>query len=294
MGHWSKTIWRATWRLSLLVAAAPALYAFWIEPSGIRVVWHSVVLDRPDARDVAPLRIAVIGDLHAGAPYIDDDKMRRIVTLTNAAKPDIVLLTGDYVVQRVLGGRHIEIEQIAPILAGLHAPLGVFAVLGNHDRWENAGHIAAVLQSAGIRVLDNKSIAVTHGKSTLYLAGIGDRFSDADNQFLALREVPSWKSALCFTHSPDVFPELSRTCLLTVAAHTHGGQVWLPFVGRMIVPSKFGQRYAAGLFYENGKYLFVTTGIGTSILPVRFGVPPEVSILEVTTLSRASGQSTLL
>jgi predicted MPP superfamily phosphohydrolase len=158
----------------------------------------------------------------------------------------------------------------------------VFAVLGNHDHWENARHIAAILQAAGIRVLDNKSIAVARGNSVLYLAGIGDRASNADNQELALRGIPQGKAALCFTHSPDAFPELSRTCLLTVAAHTHGGQVWLPIFGRMIVPSKFGQRYAAGLFHEDAKYLFVTTGIGTSILPVRFGVPPEISLLEVS------------
>jgi hypothetical protein len=279
---WPKTIWGIAWRLSLPVAAGLALYAFWIEPSGIQVVRHGIILDRADAHEVAPLRVAVIGDLHAGAPYIDDDKMRRIVALTNAARPDIVLLTGDYVVQRVLGGRHIAIEQIAPILKGLHAPLGIFAVLGNHDRWENAGHIAAVLKSAGIRVLDNRAIAIPRGNSKLHLAGIGDYFSKGDNQLLALRDVPRAESALCFTHSPDIFPELSRTCLLTVAAHTHGGQVWLPLVGRMIVPSKFGQRYAAGLFHEGGKYLFVTTGVGTTILPVRFGVPPEISVLDIS------------
>jgi len=282
------------WPLLLLVAVALALYAFWIEPSGIRVVRHAIVLDRAGVHDLAPLRIAVIGDLHAGAPYIDADKMRRIVALTNDAGPDIVLLTGDYVVQRVLGGRHVEIEEIAPILARLHAPLGVYAILGNHDRWENARHIAAVLQSAGIRVLDNRSIAIARGKSMLYLAGIGDYFSHADNQQLALRDIPSGHAALCFTHSPDVFPELPGTCLLTVAAHTHGGQVWLPFVGRMIVPSKFGQRYAAGLFHEDGKYLFVTTGIGTSILPVRFGVPPEISILEVEKSAHTTDRQTRL
>src|SRR5436305_7731208 len=121
-----KTIWRAAWRLSLLVAAVLAAYAFWIEPSGIRVVRHSVPLSRQDARDLAPLRIAVIGDLHAGSPYIGEDKIRRIVALTNEAAPDVVLLTGDYVVQRVLGGRHMAIERIAPILGGLRAPLGVF------------------------------------------------------------------------------------------------------------------------------------------------------------------------
>jgi len=288
MVHRPKTILRIAWLFLWLIAAALALYAFWIEPSGIRVVRHGIVLDRADAGDLAPLRIAVIGDLHAGAPYIDTDKMHRIVALTNGAGPDIVLLTGDYVVQRVLGGRHVEIEEIAPILARLHAPLGVYAILGNHDRWENARHIAAVLQSAGIRVLDNRSIAIARGKSMLYLAGIGDYFSQADNQQLALRDIPSGRAALCFTHSPDVFPELPGMCLLTVAAHTHGGQVWLPFVGRMIVPSKFGQRYAAGLFHEDGKYLFVATGIGTSILPVRLGVPPEISILEVTAPARSS------
>jgi len=276
MGYRPGAIWRVAWRLLLLVAAALALYAFWIEPSGIRVVRHSIILDRADAHDLAPLRIAVIGDLHGGSPYIGEEKIRRIVALANESAPDIVLLTGDYVVQRVLGGRHMEIERIAPILGGLRAPLGVFAVLGNHDRWENAGHISAALQAAGIRVLDNKSVAVRRGPSTLYVAGIGDRFSDADNQHMALRDVPHGRAALCSTHSPDIFPELSRTCLMTVAAHTHGGQVRLPLVGRLIVPSKFGQRYAAGLFHEDGKYLFVTTGIGTSILPVRFGVPPEI------------------
>jgi predicted MPP superfamily phosphohydrolase len=282
MGHWPKRIWDTAWRVLLLAAIALGPYAFWVEPSDIYVIRHDIGLDRADAQDVAPLHVAVIGDLHAGAPYIDIDKIHRIVALTNAARPDVVLLTGDYVVQHVLGGRHIEIERIAPLLGELRAPLGVFAVLGNHDHWENGRHIAAVLEASGIRVLDNRSVALPHGKSTLYLVGIGDRFSNADNQQLALRDVPRDKAALCFTHSPDVFPDLPRTCLLTVAAHTHGGQIWLPFVGRMIVPSKFGQRYAAGLVHEDGRYLFVTTGIGTSILPVRFRVPPEISILDVS------------
>jgi hypothetical protein len=86
---------------------------------------------------------------------------------------------------------------------------------------------------------------------------------------------------LCFTHSPDVFPDLPKTCLLTIAGHTHGGQVDLPVLGRLIVPSEFGQRYAAGLVHENGRYMFVSTGIGTSIIPVRFRVPPEVSLVKI-------------
>lgn len=115
----------------------------------------------------------------------------------------------------------------------------------------------------------------------MYLVGIDDRMTRHDNAVLALHNVPAKSKALCLTHSPDVFPELPATCVLTIAGHTHGGQVDLPFLGRLIVPSKYGQRYAAGLIHENGKSLFVSTGIGTSIIPVRFGVPPEVTILEI-------------
>ena len=114
---------------------------------------------------------------------------------------------------------------------------------------------------------------------TLYLAGVSDFNSGPRDVRLALVNVPYFAKAICFTHSPDIIRRLPPTCALTIAGHTHGGQVRLPFIGRPIVPSRFG--YSAGLIRENGKYLFVSPGIGTSILPVRFGVPPEVSILEI-------------
>lgn len=269
------------WALALVALAGLAADAFWIEPSGIRTARHEIILTRGDAAQIGQLRIAVIGDLHAGAPFIDDAKIHRVVDMTNAARPDLILLAGDFVVTGMVGGRHFSIERTTAILKDLRAPLGVYAVTGNHDHWENAPHIAAALQSLGIPVLENRSVAIRRRKQTLYLAGIGDYISDADNPKVALARVPAGQSALCLTHSPDVFPELPSTCQLTIAAHTHGGQVWLPLVGRLIVPSKYGQRYAAGLVRENRKVLFVSTGIGTSIIPVRFAVPPEVSILDV-------------
>jgi len=267
--------------LTLALIAALATDAFWWEPSSLRLVRHSIDLARPDASALDGLKIAVIGDIHGGAPFIDGAKIHRIVDLTNSSNPDLILLAGDYVARGMIGSRPFPIERIAAPLRGLHARLGVYAVLGNHDQWENPSRIAQEIAKQGIRVLENKSVAIRDGDRTVYLAGIGDRFSDADNSQRALADVPSGQAALCLTHSPDVFPDLPATCALTIAAHTHGGQVWLPLLGRLVIPSRYGQRYAAGLIREGAKTLFVSTGVGTSIIPVRFLVLPEVSLLEI-------------
>jgi predicted MPP superfamily phosphohydrolase len=228
-----------------------------------------------------PFRIAVISDLHGGAPYINEEKIDRVVALANRAQPDIVLLTGDYVTKGELGSWHMPIETIAAHLKALHAPLGVYAVLGNHDRWIDAMRIEHALNHAGIAVLEDRAARIGIRGHVLNLAGISDYNAGPHVVGGAMLGIPADERALCFTHSPDVFPELPRTCALTLAGHTHGGQVKLPFFGRLIVPSRYGQRYAAGLVEEDGKQLFVSSGIGTSIIPIRVGVRPEVSILDV-------------
>jgi len=223
----------------------------------------------------------VIADLHAGSPYIDEAKIDRIVALTNEAAPDLILLAGDYVIQTVLGGRHIPIETIAEKLRGLSAPHGIFAVLGNHDNWEDGASIARALEAVGIIVLENRAAIIDDAKRAFHIVGISDESTTTPNIHAALIGVQRDMPNICLTHSPDIFPNLPPICALTISGHTHGGQVWLPFVGRLVVPSRYGQRYASGLIVENGKTLFVSTGIGTSILPVRFFVPPEISILNV-------------
>lgn len=257
-----------------------ALYAFWREPSSLRLSRYEVP-DNPAS--LKGLRIAVIADLHAGSTFIDERKIDRVVALTNAAGPDLILLTGDYVrsVPQILGGRHIPIPVIARHLKPLRAPLGVYAVIGNHDRWEDAGSVTAAFGAVGIKVLENQNVTLTTPRGSLHLAGIGDLYTKAHDPQQALAGLPADAPVLCFTHTPDLFPELPPACALTVTGHTHGGQVRLPFVGRPMVPSRFGQRYAAGALREGGKTLFVSTGIGTSMLPVRFGVPPEVSLLRL-------------
>ena len=264
----------------LLAGLGLGLDAFWWEPSSLRLARYEVTLDAPALKG---LRIAVISDLHGGAPYIDTAKIDRVVALTNAAHPDLVLLVGDYVIQGVLGGHHMPIETIVAHLKLLSAPLGVYAVLGNHDRWENAPAITRAFEKGGIPVLENAAVQFKRGQAIVTLVGIGDHYSGGSDVKQAMAGVPRNAQAICFTHSPDVFPDLPRTCALTLAGHTHGGQVWLPILGRIAVAyqSIYGQRYAIGVIREKGKTLFVSPGIGTSGLPVRFLVPPEVSLVTI-------------
>jgi predicted MPP superfamily phosphohydrolase len=260
----------------LLVVLAFGLRAAWLEPSSLRLSAYTVSQPAPELKG---LRIAVISDLHAGAPYIDTAKIDRVVAMTNAAKPDLVLLTGDYVITGIVGGRFMPIKTIVAHLKGLHAPLGVYAVLGNHDRGRDPTGIGMAFWNAGIPDLENTHVMLPAPRQQIALVGIGDHASGGARPKRALLGVRA--PALCFTHSPDIFPRVPLTCALTIAGHTHGGQVRLPLLGRpaMFEASRFGERYAAGVIREDGKTLFVSSGIGTSWLPVRFGEPPEISLL---------------
>jgi len=175
----------------------------------------------------------------------------------------------------------MPIGKVAPLLGALQAPLGVYAVLGNHDWWVNYDGIARALQGAGIVVIDDRAMQIRWRSETFYLVGFSDFNEGPHDVRHALQNVGRESKALRVTHNPDLFAELPDTCLLTLAAHTHGGQVRLPLIGPPIVPSRYGTRYAAGLVKEQDRYLFTATGIGTSIIPVRLGVPPEISVLTI-------------
>ena len=243
------------------------------------MVAHEIAFARPVP--FSGLKIAVIADLHGGPPHINAAKIARLVAMTNAAKPDLVLLAGDYA-GHLIGFPTTPVEDSIAPLASLSAPLGVYAVLGNHDHIvEGAGRVKAALAAAHITVLGNSHVVIHGPHSSFLLAGIDDAQSGHADATRALDGVGPSEAALCLTHSPDIFPKLPASCVLTIAAHTHGGQVSLPLLGPLFVPSHYGRRYAAGLKRENGKTMFVSTGIGTSILPIRLGVPPEISLLTI-------------
>jgi len=265
--------------LGLVIALGLALNAFWLEPSSIRLSRYDVTVEAPFLKGMT---IAVISDLHAGSPYIDDAKIDRIVAMTNAAHPDIILLTGDYVTH-VAFGRYMTPERILAHLKQLHAPMGVYSVLGNHDHREGGPRIARLIRAAGIPDLENMASVIRGPHGDFFLVGIGDYHSGQSHPPRVFRHLPPDAPALCFTHSPDSLPILPKNCALTLAGHTHGGQIWLPLLGRPAVAlaSMYGQRYAIGTVREDGKTMFVSPGIGTSLIPARFGVPPEISFLTV-------------
>lgn len=226
----------------------------------------------------APLRLVVMSDLHVAGPNMPPARLRRIVAQVNALQPDYVLLTGDLISDRRLATRYYSLaEAIAP-LAGLRPRQGVAAVLGNHDYWRNAAEADRQLTKAGAAVLRNDAIRI----GPITVGGIDDDFtrhSDTGATVAAMRALgPPY---LAISHSPDPFPDLPRDITLMLAGHTHCGQIRLPFIGAPAQVSRYGSRYACGRIDEDGKTLFVTAGIGTSVLPFRFGVAPDVWLVTV-------------
>jgi len=265
-----------------VVFASLGAWATVVEPERLVVRPADVPLPRlPRAWD--GLRIAAISDIHAGSPHVGYAQLEHLVSTTNEQRPDIVVLLGDYVCRRTPQEGVEKPENVASMLAGLHAPLGVVAVLGNHDWWLDGERMRRAFEDAGLRVLDNEALRLERGGSPLWLVGIADALTRIPRVDWALRSVPAGDAVVLLTHNPDLFDhDVPDRVMLTLAGHTHGGQVRLPFVGAPIVPSAFGQRYAEGLVVEGKRTLFVTPGIGTSVLPIRLGVPPEISLLTLT------------
>jgi uncharacterized protein len=259
------------------LAAAAAYRALWWEPRRVRLNSRTVGLPRwPVALN--ELRVAVIADLHTGAPHVSLSKVNRVVAWVNAESPDLIALLGDYVDSRVTGAKPVPIPAVASALGGLDAPLGVVAVLGNRDWAEGGRDVAAALEGAGVTVLENDAIAVGRG---LWVAGVADAGLRQPDLTAALDAVPDDAPVLLLSHNPDVFPKVPKRVSLTLSGHTHGAQVDLPLVRDRVTPSRFGAHYTGGVFEENGRVLFVSRGVGTSRLPVRFMAPPEVALLSL-------------
>jgi uncharacterized protein len=266
---------------SLMALVVLALWAFWWEPSTLRVVHRTITIGRWHVEH-SGLRVAVLSDFHVGSPFVNLNTLQKIVAMTNAENPDLILLLGDFIRGRG-GGYVIPPEPIADELGKLRAPAGVVSVLGNHDWWYDGPRVRHALESGGIRVLDNEAIRVNYRDRAFWLCGLEDLWTKGDGVNTTLAKVTDNEPVLMMMHNPDVFPGVPDRVSLTIAGHTHGGQVNVPIIGRPVVPSEFGQRYAYGLIEEDGRKLFVTSGLGTSIIPVRFRVTPEIVILQLET-----------
>jgi len=235
----------------------------------------------------APVRAVLMSDVHVGGPDMPPERLRRIVRQINGLRPDIVLIAGDFVSDKRSGTRRYPAEAAGRPLREIRAPLGTFAVLGNHDHWRSEAGLKRALRNHGVTVLDNQSVSA----GPLAIGGLDDAFTghhDLRGTVRALRATPGAK--LMLSHSPDPFPDLPGDMTLMVAGHTHCGQIAPPLMGPVTTFSKYGRRYACGMIREGGKTLVVSAGLGTSVLPLRIGAVPDLWLLELGPLRRGGAR----
>ncbi len=273
----------------LASGVAAASYGILIEP-GFRLSIVRWPVAHPGwPASMPPLRIAVLTDLHAMQPWMPVPRIEHIVQAANELQPDLIVLLGDYVagMARYRTGI-VSIADWAAALRPLRAPYGVHAVLGNHDWWVDPRGVRLGLEKAGIQVLENEAVKIQAGGRRFWLAGLGDqlakrvrdRFVGVDDlDGTVARTMGDADPLILLAHEPDIFVRVPPRVTLTLSGHTHGGQVLLPFIGRPVVPSNYGQRFAYGHVVEGGRHLLVSSGLGMSGLPVRFMVPPEIALI---------------
>jgi predicted MPP superfamily phosphohydrolase len=247
----------------LVLTASLSAYAVWIEPYWIEVTHHSI-----PAQLGSPLKIAHLTDIHTNGP---GRRERKMLQLVEAERPDLIVITGDSI------NITSDYPGLRDVLIQLHAPLGVWVVRGNHEDWWPVKNEQEFYASAGATLLLNSSREVRDG---VWLVGFDDLFGGRPDAEKSFAGVPESAYKIALFHSPTFFGKVAGRCDVALAGHTHGGQVRLPFIGPLWLPP-FSGSFIAGWFEQQGTRMFVSRGVGTSILDVRFMSRPEIAIITV-------------
>lgn len=232
-----------------------------------------------------PLKVALVSDIHLGNRAMDAGRLERVVAQVNSVHPDLILLAGDFVVGRTPVGAAERAAELTLPLARLKAPLGVIAVLGNHDYWTAPGAIRSALAKAGVTVLENQAIQ----RGPIALLGVADAFSGHDRAARAISASRALEGPrVILTHSPDLVADLPAGVPLILAGHTHCGQIVIPLIGPLLARAPrehwkrlYNPRYRCGLVRDQDRAVIVTAGVGSGTVPIRLGAPPDWWFLEL-------------
>jgi len=285
---WLKRIGLVLLTIIVLIGGIAA-YAYFVEPRRFVVVEETLAIPNWDPA-LNGFKVVAISDIHAGSNYAPLERLRFVVEKANEQSADLIVLLGDYVSESKRGqgrrtapsdadGTEIKIpaNEIADALQGLRARYGVYAVIGNHDRYHNADKIHAELERVGINVLENEIESIAVGDRTVRLWGIEDLWKNRRVPIEPFNAITEKTNIIAITHNPDSLLLAPPGFSIMFAGHSHGGQINFPFFGARAVVND--PRFMDGHAEVDGKHVYVTSGVGTSVIPFRWRVPPEIAVI---------------
>ncbi len=289
MKKWLKRIGKAI-GVAAVVLAVFLSYAYFIEPRQFVVIEETLAVPNWDPA-LNGLRVLTIADLHTGSNYAPPERIRYVVEQANAQNADVIVLLGDYVSEsrwdrdarsKPEGTDRTELrvpfETVAESLRGLTARYGVYAIIGNHDWYHNEPKIHRQLEEiAGINVLQNEIHEIDVNGQTLRIWGIEDWYRNRNVPLEPLNALSERRNIIAITHNPDTMLHTPPGFAVMFSGHTHGGQLNWPIFGPKAVFND--PRFMDGHAVVDGKHMYVSSGVGTSVIPFRFRVPPEINVV---------------
>lgn len=261
--------------------------AILLEPNRPRLVRQDFLLSRwPERLD--GFTIALLSDFHYD-PYFSIHPLRAAISIVNGLRPDLILLTGDFVTAPLIGSDRkaaFPAEPCARLLAQMTAPHGLWAVMGNHDEGTDRQYVTRALQAENIQVLANQSEAIERDGARIWLAGVNDVLSRTADLSTTLRRVPEGEAVILLAHEPDFADEASRFPIdLQLSGHSHGGQIRLPLLPPLYLPT-MAKKYVRGRYQVGPLTLYTNSGLGTVGVPMRLNCPPEITLLTLRHLAK--------
>ena len=287
MKKWLKRIALTLLAIVILIALLAA-YTYFVEPRRFVVVEEKLIIPNWDPQ-LNGFKVVAISDIHTGSNYAPVERLRLVVEKANEQNADLIVLLGDYVSESSRGRRRntpegsdgtdlkIPADQIADALQGFSARYGAYAIIGNHDWYHNEQKIHRELERVGINVLNNEVTPIQIGEQLIQLWGIEDLWKNRRVPAEPFEALQDKRNVIALTHNPDSLLSTPAGISIMFAGHSHGGQINFPIFGPF---SPFNDpRFMDGHAEVDGKHVYVTSGVGTSVLPFRWRVPPEIAVI---------------